>query len=410
MLTPQELLEIIDTMHPVLDELNAFITQDIIRRAMAKLGRGEDFLLTGTDQWQAQLYQEAGGHLETLQKELQTFTHKSDAEIKAIFEDAGIRAWARDEAFYTALGYESLPLAESENIIRILEDTYKRTNGNVHNFTRTTAKASQKQFVNALDTAHLKVMTGAQSYTGAVKDAVKELSQHQARVYYPTGHNDTIETAVLRAVRTGVAQASGNMSLQGMIERDWDIIRVSAHLGARYGDSGHNPSNHFWWQGKLYSRTGRTTDLPKFEEATGYGTGQGLCGWNCRHSFGPGDRNHNPFKDFDNEENQKAYDLSQKQRSLEAKIRQSKLHILGIQTAIDCCTDESAKATLQEDYDKASLLLQKRNASYNKFCEDNNLKKLNDRITVAKWNRSQATKATAAARRERKKQENKQNS
>jgi hypothetical protein len=287
-------------------------------------------------------------------------------------------------------------------MVRILEDTYKRTNGNIHNFTRTTAKASQQKFVNALDNAHFKVMTGAQSYTEAVKDAVNELSKRQTRVSYPTGHSDTIETAVLRAVRTGVAQASGNLSLQGMIERDWDLIRVSAHLGARYGDGGENPSNHFWWQGKLYSRTGKTADLPKFEEATGYGTGEGLCGWNCRHSFGPGERDHNPFENFDSEENKKAYDLSQKQRSYEAKIRESKLHILGLRTAIDVCTDDEAKATLQKECDKASLLLQKRNKAYNDFCEQNNLKKLNDRISVAKWNRSEASKATAAAKRAQK--------
>ena len=87
--------------------------------------------------------------------------------------------------------------------------------------------------MNVLDTAHFKVMTGAQSYTQAVKEAVNDIVSEQAKVYYPTGHVDTIETAVLRAVRTGVAQASGNMALQGMIERDWDIIRVSAHIGAR---------------------------------------------------------------------------------------------------------------------------------------------------------------------------------
>lgn len=410
MLTPQELLEVVDTMQPLLDGLNAFITEDIVRRIMARLGRGEEFLLTGTDQWQLQLYQEAGGHLEAVQKEIQTFTGKSDAEVKAIFEDMGIRAWARDEAFYTALGLEAMPLMQSERVIRILEDTYRRTNGNIHNFTRTTAKASQQKLVNVLDDAHFKVMTGAQSYTAAVRDAVREVALQQTRVYYPTGHNDTIETAVLRAVRTGVAQASGNMTLQGMVERDYDIIRVSAHLGARYGDGGENPSNHFWWQGKLYSRTGKTKDLPKFEEATGYGTGEGLCGWNCRHSFGPGDREHNPYKDFDSEENKKAYDLSQKQRAYEAKIRESKRHILGLQAAIDACTDEEAKAGLMQDYDKASLLLQKRNGAYNAFCEANGLKKLNDRISIAQWNRSQASKATAAAARERKRQADKQNS
>ena len=66
MLTPQELLQIVDTMHPLLDDLNGWITNDLIARLMARLGRGEELLLTGTDEWQVQVYQSAGGHLEAL--------------------------------------------------------------------------------------------------------------------------------------------------------------------------------------------------------------------------------------------------------------------------------------------------------------------------------------------------------
>lgn len=399
MLTPQELLEIVDTLHPQLDTLNVWITKDLISRLMARLGRGEEFLLTGTDQWQLEVYKSAGGHYDALQQEIKRFTKKSDAEIRAIFEDAGIRAWEADEAFYVAHGLEPVSFMQSESMLRLLTDTYQRTNGEIHNFTRTTAQASQQRLIKVLDDAHFKVMTGAQSYTAAVKDAVNEIVGNQTKVHYPSGHTDTIETAVLRAVRTGVGQASGNMAMQGMIERDWDLIRTSAHIGARYGDGGENPSNHFWWQGKLFSRTGKTPGYLLFEEATGYGTGEGLCGWNCRHSFGPGDPNHNPYADFDAEENKKVYDLSQKQRSAEARIRAAKLKVLGLREAIDGATDEAAKATLQDEYNKAALKLQKYNKAYTDFCESNNLMKLNDRITVAKWNRSEAAKATAAARK-----------
>ena len=399
MLTPQELLEIVDTLHPQLDTLNAWITTDLIKRLMARLGRGEEFLLTGTDQWQLEVYKSAGGHYDALQQEIKRFTKKSDAEIKAIFEDIGVRAWEADEAFYVAHGLEPTSFLQSESMLRLLADTYQRTNGEIHNFTRTTAQASQQRLIKVLDDAHFKVMTGAQSYTAAVKDAVNEIVGNQTKVHYPSGHTDTIETAVLRAVRTGVGQASGNMAMQGMIERDWDLIRTSAHIGARYGDGGENPSNHFWWQGKLFSRTGKTPGYLLFEEATGYGTGEGLCGWNCRHSFGPGDPNHNPYADFDAEENKKAYDLSQRQRTAEARIRAAKLKVLGLREAIDGATDEAVKATLQDEYNKAALKLQNYNKAYTDFCESNNLPKLNDRITVAKWNRSEAAKATAAARK-----------
>lgn len=397
MLTPQQILEIIDTLYPHIDALNAYITKDLIKRIMARLGRGELYL-TGTDDWQLKVYQSAGGHLETVQREIAVWTKVADAEIRRIFEDAGIKALAYDSAFYVSQGLEPFNLGQSEGMIRILEDTYERTAGTIHNFTRTTAKASQQRLINVLDTAHFRVTTGATSYTQAVQDALAEIVNTQTKVHYPTGHTDTIETAVLRAVRTGVAQASGNMAVQGMEERDWDIVLVSAHLGARYGDGGENPGNHFWWQGKFYSRTGKTPNLPLFLESTGYGTGEGLCGWNCRHSFGPGDLRHNPYENFDAEENKKAYDLSQKQRAQESRIRRTKAKLVGLREAIDATEDEAAKATLEDEYTTAAKLLEKQNLKYNKFCDDNNLKRLADRIQIAQWTREDARKSIIAAR------------
>lgn len=398
MLTPQQLLEIIDTLYPSIDELNTWITADIISRVMARIGCGHDAFLTATDDWQLQVYQAAGGHMEAVQREIARWTKTSDAEIKRIFEDAGIKTLAYDSDFYVGHGLEALNLAQSEGMIRLLEDTYQRTAGTVHNFTRTTAKASQQRLIKALDTAHMKVSSGATSYTQAVQEAVLSIVDEQTKVVYPTGHTDTIETAVLRAVRTGVAQASGNMAIQGMEERDWDVVLVSAHIGARYGDGGENPGNHFWWQGKHYSRTGKTPGIPLFSE-TGYGTGEGLCGWNCRHSFGPGDPNHNPYKNFDADENKRIYDLSQKQRAQESRIRRTKVKLIGLREAIEATEDEGVSATLEDEYAKVAKLLEKQNAIYNNFCKENNLKRLSDRIQVAKWTRADAAKSIAAARK-----------
>lgn len=405
MLTPQELQHVAETMYPLIDNLNAWITSDIIRRLMARYGRGEKPYLTGTDELQIDVYRAAGGYLSTLQQQIQLFTRASDAEIQEIFEAAAIKAWEADEKFYIARGKEKRAFFASERTVEILEDAYQRTKGTIHNFTSTTATASQKYLVRVLDEVHLRVMTGAQSHTAAVADAVKRVSEHQTEVVYPTGHVDTIETAVLRAVRTGVGQASGNITVQGLKEHDWDLIRVSAHLGARYGDGGENPSNHYWWQGGLYSLSGKDKRYPDFYESTGYGTGEGLCGWNCRHSFGPGDEKHNPFKTYNAEENKAAYDLSQKQRLMERKIRRQKQKVLGYSTALSNTEEGSEmRATLMSEYVNSAALLQKYNKAYNDFCSVNGLKKLDDRIAIAKWNRSEAAKATAAARRASKQQ------
>ena len=61
MLTPQQILDIIETLYPQIDELNVWITSDLIRRVMARLGRGEGVFLTASDEWQLEVYQAAGG-------------------------------------------------------------------------------------------------------------------------------------------------------------------------------------------------------------------------------------------------------------------------------------------------------------------------------------------------------------
>ena len=398
MLTPQQILEIIDTLYPQIDELNTWIMADIIKRLMARLGRGKLYM-TATDDWQLQVYQSAGGHLDAVQQEIKRWTKATDAEVKRIFEDAGIKALAYDSNFYIEHGLAGIELAQAESMIRLLEDTYQRTAGTVHNFTRTTAEASQQQLIKVLDAAHFKVNSGAASYTQAVEEAVSSIVDTQTKVFYPSGHVDTIETAVLRVVRTGVAQAAGNMAVQGMEERDWDVVLVSAHIGARYGDGGKNPSNHFWWQGKHYSRTGRTPDLPLFVESTGYGTGEGLCGWNCRHSFGPGDIRHNPFAQFDAEENKRVYDLSQRQRTMESRIRRTKAKLVGLRTAIDATQDAETKAVLEDKYATTARLLERQNIGYNQFCDDNSLKRLGERIQIAQWTREDARKSIVAVRK-----------
>ena len=104
MLTPEQILEIIDTLYPTIDELNIWITKDLIKRIMARVGRSPDVFLTATDDWQLQVYQAAGGHLEDVQREIARWTKTSDAEIKRIFEDAGIKALAYDSVFYAEQG------------------------------------------------------------------------------------------------------------------------------------------------------------------------------------------------------------------------------------------------------------------------------------------------------------------
>lgn len=56
------------------------------------------------------------------------------------------------------------------------------------------------------------------------------------------------------------------------------------------------------------------------------------------------------------------------------------------------------KATLEAQYTRTAKLLEKQNLDYNQFCEDNGLKRLSDRIQIARWTWEDARKSIAAAR------------
>lgn len=98
MITPEQFQEIGETLLPLLDELTEWIMQDMIERFMIRFGRGEKKLLTGTDEWQAWVLEQAGGNLDEIQKALAKSTGKSQQEIAKIFKDSGIQAAKADAA------------------------------------------------------------------------------------------------------------------------------------------------------------------------------------------------------------------------------------------------------------------------------------------------------------------------
>lgn len=370
---------------------------------MIRIGRGDDYLLTSSDRWRIQVLQDAGYLLEDITVELAKYTKRQAAEIKQAMQDAGVTAIKWDNAVYEAAGLSPEPLSKSPSLIRLMDRNYKATLGNWENYTRTTAQSAQRLFINECDMAYNKVMSGATSYSQAVKEAVENVASGGVTlVQYRSKNtgdirNDTIETATARAVRTGISQATAEITLARMAEMKWEVVLVSAHVGAR--NVGGIPENHELWQGKFYSLPQYGHRFPDFYYSTGYGDITGLCGVNCRHSFGPSDGENNPYDPIDTEENRKQYEKEQRQRALERRVRKTKREVMGLQEAVEKCQDEAAKFELQQTLDRKSYLLSRQNKAYSDFCKQNDLRPLNERLQIAKWSREQAAKARGAARR-----------
>ena len=407
MLTPEYMRQITEGAESIAEQMHQDIIDAMVRRIMQRLGRGDDYLLTSTDKWMIDLLRDSGMLLMDIQEALAKRSGTMEEEIAAAMRDAGVQSLARDDAIYKKAGLSVPSLKQSPYILRLMQRDYEKTSGLWRNMTGTTAEASQRLFIDEMDKAYRITATGAVSYTKAFGDAIDRIVRDGVKVQYPSGHTDTLETAALRALRTGIGQMSGDITVRRMEEMDWDIVLVSAHMGARPGDGGENPSNHAWWQGKYYSLAGKDKRFPLLREATGYGTGEGLMGWNCRHSFGSGtgDPKDNPFTRPDTEENKKAYRVQQNQRAIERGIRKLKRECMGLNTAIEACQDPAMKEQLQASYDEKAKQLKDANKEYAEYCDKHGTKQLRERIQIARWNREQADEARKAAWREEKKEE-----
>lgn len=155
-------------------------------------------------------------------------------------------------------------------------------------------------------------------------------------------------------------------------------------------------------------------EYPDFIESTGYGTGDGLCGWqrNCRHHFQAwDDRLRNPYLDengnlkIDSEENRKLYELQQKQRYMERSIRATKRKLIEKKEQLDLIAETDVRDLLQPQYDKLANRLTQQNKAYNDFCKDNDLQPQYDRIKVVDFGKEQTKAANAGARRYKKEHE-----
>lgn len=412
-------------------QLEDFILSDIAGRLLTA---GE---MSGTADRLIWKLQQMGESRRAIENKLSKLTGLTRHELKKILQDAVMVSWENDKesmAQWIGNNVVKSPLVNPV-VIEIMDAQYKRSLGELKNLTRSTMNQAQNDLINMLDEADMRVATGVQSYSAAVCDILDRYAGKGIEVLYPTGTKRTLEAAVLCCVRTSMAQMAGQVTMEYVKQSGTNLIITSAHTGARFTDH-DEPANHMSWQGRIFyvsdADLARFTEVkgkieesgekaggsentgkyPDFVKTTGYGTGVGLCGYNCRHSFGPYDeRIGNPWRDkdgnlidgagnrIDSEESKQKYRNSQKLRAMERAIRKTKSQLLVKQKEIDMVAETDVKSILQEDYDKLAYKLRQQNKAFNEFAEKNDLRKQYDRIKVSGFKRAQSAKANGAATR-----------
>lgn len=189
------------------------------------------------------------------------------------------------------------------------------------------AASAEREWYAATAEAVLRV-EGGDSPRRAIGAAVSRLSKLGiTTIDYKSGVSTSVDAALRRHLVTQANQARNDVLWRRMDEWGCDLVYTTAHYGAR--------PTHAVWQGKVFSRSGRSAKYPPLVEATGYGTAAGLCGVNCRHRMVPYVEGASKLPDTDYSEQERLtgmtggeyYAATQAQRRLEAAIRATKREV-----------------------------------------------------------------------------------
>lgn len=415
MITPEYLNRVILGVENIVADLNESLIKKIAERISTAFYQGEDRIIIPASIADMEKIAQSGWSLEEIKQMIMHELPNIQFEINEAFLEsaAEIDKYVYDftkllidenniDAKMPQFTYEGIPrsakdLNMTRNEIIKLENAYRRTNGTVKNICQSSASEAYQDYIKGCDNAYMKVQAGM-APDRAISESIKELAEKGITcVQYDSGHKDTIETAISRAVRTGVNQANSEIILQRGASLGITHVKVSQHLGARVTKV-DDFTNHSWWQGKIYSldwKSGILQDFdyseverkfsffdkikeklskakktyPDFEKTCGYGQIEGIIGINCRHTFmlwtpSLSDREE---PQIDQDENERVYKLQQKQRAMERAMRKTRRELEALKSIQP--QDENTK-------DEISVLkkkLREQGEAYKAFCDKNNL-------------------------------------
>lgn len=322
---------------------------------------------------------------------------EADLLIDDIYEQAARSDYVRNKAIYEVAGKDYDRYEDNQFFQQVVDAARRQTKDSMRpmeNITQTTGfnvpmGSGKKVFTplseyleRSLDKAMLGITTGAKTYNQAIGDVIDEMTASGVRtVDYASGKSDRIEVAAGRAVMTGVAQMTMQVSNKNAEELGTDHWEVDWHMGARNTGTGY--LNHQSWQGKVYS-------TEEMRTICGEGEMLGFAGINCYHikfPFLPGISKRKYSDDWLAEQNRKenekktyrgreydTYGALQYQRRLERTIRKQKQDIELLKKA------EADK----DDLNAAKSRLRLTEKIYVDFSKEMGLTQQRERLRIAK--------------------------
>lgn len=389
------------------------IEKDIVRR-IQKAGK-----ITSTADWQIQRYMVLGHSTEDVENIIRSSVGGDYPDTFRLYDEVIEQEYVRSRAIYEQVNAHFVPYEQNYELQQITNALIQQSNDELFNISKSLgfmvdAGNGRRVFTplseiynGYLDNAITMMASGAFDYNTLIRRVVGEMTSSGLRVVdYASGRSNRVDVAVRRALLTGMGQLTGQISRMNGQKLGTDQYEVDWHPGAR--------PEHAVWQGRVWT-------YQQLIDVCGLGSGPGLLGWNCHHTYYPfiegiSVRNYSDewLEEMNRKEAQKipyrgkeynTYEATQKQRQMETAMRAQR---------------EKAQLLKQGGAEKDDILnarckYQAMLDEYKEFSKKFNLPEQRERIyadlrgrvapsqhTYKKWQEEQADKAARrAAEKER---------
>ncbi len=358
MLTASQIDALRGQSEQLLDPVIDFLIEDIAKR-VAEAGQ-----FTATASYDAWRLQQMGVSQKKLKKEIAKRLKVSQKEAEKLLTQAAETGYNFDMSRFPTS--HAIPFSANSSLQQILDSTVSLAGEDLRNITQTMGfvgpdgqcRELTDAYMQACDFTFQKVSTGAQDYTSAVRDAVRNLAEQGIRtIDYESGVHTSMEAAVRRNIMGGMGLMQEQISQQNHDDLGCDGWEISAHGGSA---PDHEP-----YQGKQYS--------DKEYERLNSSLVRRIGTLNCGHAASPiilgvsePQYTEEELEEFrrQNEEgvtfegkHYTLYEATQRQRKFERTIRKQKRRILVDESTGDTeklQTDQIRLVRLREEYARFS--------------------------------------------------------
>ena len=233
MLTPDQIEAVRLRAGQLTDPVVEFLISDIAER-IAEAGQ-----LTSTAAYQVWRAQQLGLSQRQLKKELRKRLKVSHRELRKLMTQAAEVGYDFDISRFPYV--QAVPFAQNETLQKLVSAAIEQAEGDFINLTQTmgfvthdgVATELTEAYQKSCDFAFEKVITGAQDYQSAIREATKGLAEKGIlSLDYESGVHTSLEAAVRRNMMGGLGIMQEQISQQNHDDLGCDGWEISAHAAS----------------------------------------------------------------------------------------------------------------------------------------------------------------------------------